>query len=99
MASLSERDEKRVARGLPTMEQMRIWRSYVETAEIIRSRLGKQFRVGHSYVTPSHRLEAGDTKKWFQQVVETEIGPLLDEYWFDAPDEAQKAFARLLQGW
>lgn len=44
MASLSERDEKRVARGLPTMEQMRIWRSYVETAEIIRSRLGKQFQ-------------------------------------------------------
>lgn len=63
------------------------------------ARLGKQFRIGHSYVTPSHRLEAGDTKKWFQQVVETEIGPLLDEYWFDAPDEAQKAIARLTQGW
>ena len=62
-------------------------------------RLGMQFRIGHSYVTPAHRLEAGDTKKWFQQVVETEIGPLLDEYWFDAPDDAQKACARLLQGW
>lgn len=61
--------------------------------------LGKQFRIGHSYVTPAHRLETGDTKKWFQQVVETEIGPLLDEYWFDAPDEAQKAIARLTQGW
>lgn len=63
------------------------------------ARLGKQFRIGHSYVTPAHRLEAGDTKKWFQQVVETEIGPLLDEYWFDAPDEAQKAISRLTQGW
>lgn len=63
------------------------------------ARLGKQFRIGHSYVTPAHRLEAEDTKKWFQQVVETEIGPLLDEYWFDAPDEAQKAIARLTQGW
>jgi 5-methylcytosine-specific restriction protein B len=63
------------------------------------ARLGKQFRIGHSYVTPAHRLEARDTKKWFQQVVETEIGPLLDEYWFDAPDEAQKAIARLTQGW
>ncbi|MES2242564.1 MAG: AAA family ATPase [Pseudomonadota bacterium] len=63
------------------------------------ARLGKQFRIGHSYVTPAHRLEAGDTKKWFQQVVETEIGPLLDEYWFDAPDEAQKAIGRLTQGW
>lgn len=63
------------------------------------ARLGKQFRIGHSYVTPAHRLEAGDTKKWFRQVVETEIGPLLDEYWFDAPDEAQKACARLLLSW
>ena len=63
------------------------------------ARLGKQFRIGHSYVTPAHRLEAGETKKWFQQVVETEIGPLLDEYWFDAPDEAQKACAHLTQGW
>lgn len=63
------------------------------------ARLGKQFRVGHSYVTPAHRLDAADTRKWFQQVVETEIGPLLDEYWFDAPDEAQKATARLTQGW
>lgn len=62
-------------------------------------RLGKQFRIGHSYVTPAQRLNAGDTKKWFQQVVETEIGPLLDEYWFDAPEEAQKAIERLTQGW
>lgn len=63
------------------------------------ARLGKQFRIGHSYVTPAHRLEAGDTRRWFQQVVETEIGPLLGEYWFDAPDETQKAIARLTQGW
>ena len=63
------------------------------------ARLGKQFQIGHSYVTPAHRLEAGDTKAWFQQVVETEIGPLLDEYWFDEPGEAQKAITRLMQGW
>lgn len=63
------------------------------------ARLGKQFQIGHSYVTPAYRLEMGATKKWFQQVVETEIGPLLDEYWFDAPDEAKKAIAGLTQGW
>jgi len=63
------------------------------------ARLGKQFRIGHSYVTPAYPLEAGETRKWFQQVVETEIGPLLEEYWFDAPDEAQKACERLTQGW
>ena len=62
------------------------------------ARLGKQFQIGHSYVTPSYRLEAGDTKKWFRDVVETEIGPLLEEYWFDAPNEARKACDRLMQG-
>jgi 5-methylcytosine-specific restriction enzyme B len=63
------------------------------------ARLGRQFRIGHSYVTPAHRLEAGSTKKWFRQVVETEIGPLLDEYWFDTPDDAQQTCARLLKDW
>lgn len=63
------------------------------------ARLGKQFCIGHSYVTPSARLKDGGTKEWFSQVVETEIGPLLDEYWFDAPAEANKASLQLLQGW
>ncbi|TXK61004.1 McrB family protein [Alkalisalibacterium limincola] len=62
-------------------------------------RLGKQFEIGHSYVTPVHPMEPGETRAWFQQVVETEIGPLLEEYWFDAPDEAMKATERLTQGW
>lgn len=61
--------------------------------------LGKQFRVGHSYVMPVRRLEEGVTKAWFEEVVMTEISPLLDEYWFDAPSESQKATAALLQGW
>ncbi len=63
------------------------------------ARLGKQFRIGHSYVTPVHRLDGGGTRRWFQQVVETEIGPLLEEYWFDSPEEARQATSRLLQGW
>lgn len=61
--------------------------------------LGRQFQIGHSYLTPAHRLEAGDTRTWFRQVIETEIGPLLDEYWFDAPSKAAGARQRLLQGW
>ncbi|WP_019866537.1 McrB family protein [Methylovulum miyakonense] len=62
-------------------------------------RLGKQFQVGHSYVTPSDEKQERDTKKWFKQVVETEIGPLLDEYWFDAPNDAKKACELLLENW
>ena len=63
------------------------------------ARLGKQFRIGHSFVTPPYPLEAGKTEEWFRQVIETDIGPLLAEYWFDAPAEAQKAIERLKQGW
>ena len=62
-------------------------------------RLGSQFRIGHSYVTPAHCLETGSTKDWFRQVVETEIGPLLEEYWFDSPGDAMEATERLLEGW
>ena len=63
------------------------------------ARLGKQFRIGHSYVTPPYPLKTGQTHEWFLQVIETEIGPLLEEYWFDAPAEAQKAIEHLKLGW
>ena len=61
--------------------------------------LGIQFRIGHSYVTPAHRLEAGSTRDWFIQVAETEIGPLLEEYWFDSPKTAEDALGKLIEGW
>ena len=60
--------------------------------------LGRQFRIGHSYVTPPFGIPISDAREWFRQVVETEIGPLLDEYWFDALDKAQKARQRLTEG-
>lgn len=63
------------------------------------ARLGKQFRIGHSYVTPPYPLEGGETKKWFRQVIVTEIKPLLEEYWFDAPSESLKALDRLMKDW
>lgn len=62
-------------------------------------KLGKQFQIGHSYVTPTSPLKEGGTRKWFQQVVETEIGPLLDEYWFDTPGIAKMACEQLLKAW
>ena len=60
--------------------------------------LGPQFRVGHSYVTPAPRRQIANPVEWFTQVVETEIGPLLDEYWFDRLSEAESARAELLRG-
>lgn len=60
--------------------------------------LGPQFQVGHSYVTPPSSMKISDTGLWFKQVVETEIEPLLNEYWFDAADTARKAKQKLLEG-
>jgi 5-methylcytosine-specific restriction protein B len=65
----------------------------------IAESFGRQFEIGHSYVTPTTKLEPGTTREWFRQVAETEIGPLLDEYWFDAPKSAREAVEKLLQGW
>ena len=63
------------------------------------TRLGRQFRVGHSYVTPSVRLAPEGTREWFREVVETEIGPLIEEYWFDSPGDASESVQLLLHGW
>jgi len=60
--------------------------------------LGPQFRIGHSFVTPPFEIPISDAREWFKQVVETEIGPLLDEYWFDALGKAQKARQQLIEG-
>jgi hypothetical protein len=60
--------------------------------------LGPQFRIGHSYVTPPIDSILGDAREWFRQVVATEIGPLLNEYWFDDLDRARTAQQRLTEG-
>lgn len=59
--------------------------------------LGRQFCIGHSYVTPHSPLESERAAEWFLDVVETEIRPLLEEYWFDDPSKARKAADDLRQ--
>ncbi len=59
--------------------------------------LGSQFQVGHSYVTPGIGQAIGDAHEWFRQVVEMEIGPLLEEYWFDDREKAQEQQKHLLK--
>ncbi|MER9465389.1 AAA family ATPase [Mesorhizobium sp. M0482] len=59
--------------------------------------LGQQYRIGHSCVTPAGAL-TGDAKGWFSDVIRTEIVPLLEEYWFDAPEKVAAAQQKLLEG-
>lgn len=59
--------------------------------------LGAQFRVGHSYVTPTGPVGPDGGASWYRSVVETEILPLLDEYWYDQPDKVAAARSDLLR--
>lgn len=59
--------------------------------------LGEQFQIGHSYVMPDSSY-VGDPARWFRQVVETEIGPLLDEYWYDDPEKSRRVQDELVAG-
>jgi MoxR-like ATPase len=48
--------------------------------------LGRGFQIGHSFFVP--REVNGYFPGWYEQIIETEIRPLLEEYWFDDPDKA-----------
>ena len=55
--------------------------------------LGRGFRIGHSYFVPGD----GDvpSEDWYRHVVDTQIAPLLREYWFDAAEDVERDVAKL----
>ena len=53
------------------------------------SELGSGFEIGHSYFVPSAPVK--NSGKWYDEIVETQVKPLLQEYWFDRPDDVQGA--------
>ena len=62
------------------------------------SELGKGFEIGHSYFVPGGTEKIGDDAYgWYAEVIETQIAPLLREYWFDNPDKAKQAIEDLLK--
>ena len=78
----------------PSCPQLRSRRQPLNAQSVV-VRIGKDFQVGHSFFTPNESLKTKDSKKWFREVVESEIAPLLQEYWFDSLDEADKAIEKL----
>ncbi|PTM85859.1 AAA family ATPase [Dietzia psychralcaliphila] len=58
--------------------------------------LGPGFAVGHSFVSAAP--EDGTEDAWLHSVVEDELIPLLDEYWFDEPARAEEWAGRLRAG-
>lgn len=67
----------------------------LNTAIAEDNRLRAQFCIGHSFVTPP-KEGVTDWSGWFRAVVETEIAPLLDEYWYDDEPMAKAQKAKLL---
>jgi 5-methylcytosine-specific restriction enzyme B len=61
-----------------------------------RRNLGPGFEVGHSYFVPGPEDQNLDDA-WYTAIVETEVAPLLREYWFDRPDQADDHIRRLRQ--
>lgn len=59
--------------------------------------LGPDFRLGHSYVTPAPGTEIAPPREWFKAVAESEMFPLLDEYWYDDREAASEAKEALLR--
>ena len=49
--------------------------------------LGQGFQIGHSFFVPDGQAERVD-EGWYDTVVDTQIAPLLREYWFDRPERA-----------
>lgn len=61
-----------------------------------KANLGPGYCIGHSFFCDPPE-EAALHEDWYKQVVTTEIGPLLDEYYFDDLDRARQLVDRLLR--
>ena len=55
--------------------------------------LGSGFEVGHSYFVPTGSDEPSNA--WYEEIIDSQIAPLLREYWFDSPDDVVKAVGEL----
>ncbi len=51
--------------------------------------LGRGYRIGHSFFTPTRNITDGAA--WFREIVEFELLPLIEEYWADDPKGLGKA--------
>lgn len=59
--------------------------------------LGPGFAIGHSFFCGKPMPSETD-RSWLRRVIQTEIAPLLREYWYDAEARAADWEARLIEG-
>jgi len=58
--------------------------------------LGRNYQIGHSFFIPRGDDFKELDRGWYESIVETEIIPLLNEYWFDNNEKASEEGERLL---
>jgi len=58
--------------------------------------LGENYTIGHSFFCPKGDAFSSLNSKWYDSIIETEIYPLLKEYWFDDAKKANECVDRLL---
>ncbi len=63
--------------------------------ETIEKDTGSGYLIGHSYFCPSGNNDNYDCK-WYKAIIDTEIKPLLEEYWFDNPQKVKESVKKLL---
>jgi 5-methylcytosine-specific restriction protein B len=57
--------------------------------------LGPGFQIGHSYFCPVDQITSDS--EWYLNVINTEIKPLIEEYWFDSPEKVDTLLAQLVE--
>lgn len=63
-----------------------IMNNFVELNKFISSTLGDEFRIGHSYFI-GQQLDSEDYENIYNDIIEFEIEPLLEEYYYSEDDE------------
>ncbi len=56
--------------------------------------LGPGYQIGHSYFCPRNGIKPDDD--WYRRVIESEIMPLIQEYWFDNEQKVKEQRSVLL---
>jgi len=56
--------------------------------------LGPGYQIGHSYFCPRNGIKPDDD--WYRRVIESEIVPLIQEYWFDNEQKVKEQQSTLL---
>lgn len=59
--------------------------------------LGEGYCIGHSFFCPTQSVD--NVEQWYREIIETEIQPLLEEYWADSDGrKVETAIMKLLNG-